>query len=196
MHIAHVVPEMAPFAKAGGLGDVAGSLPLAQAQDGHEVTVVLPGYGFVLDALGLRHAPRRYVAVHLPWETVAGAVIETTHRGVRLLLLVHDAFFDRGGIYAGPGGSYGDNGMRFGWFSAAALDALRALPLPPDAVLAHDWPTGLVPVLMRSAPADDPLAGSVAAMVIHNLAHQGIFPFGFSASFGVAPRWLGADGIE
>lgn len=197
MHIAHVAPEMAPLAKAGGLGDVVGSLPAAQARDGHEVTVVLPAYGFVLDRLGLRDAPRSYVNVPVPWGDVAGGVIETSYGGVRLLLLVHDAFYDRAAIYGGAQGSYGDNGMRFAWFSAAALEALRALPRPPHAVLAHDWPTGLVPVLLRSRDGGgDPLAESVAAIVIHNLAHQGVFPLGFIRSFGVADRFVDAHGIE
>ncbi len=193
MHIAHVAPEMAPLAKAGGLGDVVGSLPAAQARDGHEVTVALPAYGFVLDRLGLRGAPRRYVNVPLPWGDVAGAVIETNYGGVRLLLLVHDAYYDRAAIYGGAQGSYGDNGMRFAWFSAAALEALRGLARPPDAVIAHDWPTGLVPVLLHSR---DPRADVVSAIVIHNLAHQGVFPLGFIRSFGVADRFVSAHGIE
>src|SRR5512143_1298035 len=39
-----ISPEAVPFAKTGGLADVAGALPLALARLGHDVTLVLPRY--------------------------------------------------------------------------------------------------------------------------------------------------------
>src|SRR5512132_1295449 len=44
LNILTVAPEAAPFAKTGGLADVAGALPLALSRLGHSVTVVLPQY--------------------------------------------------------------------------------------------------------------------------------------------------------
>ena len=44
-----VSAEMAPFAKVGGLADVANSLSRTLASMGHEVSVFVPRYGF-LDA--------------------------------------------------------------------------------------------------------------------------------------------------
>ena len=54
MRIAHLSSEVTPFAKSGGLGDVVGSLPKAQAELGHEVTVWLPLYREVWEALRKR----------------------------------------------------------------------------------------------------------------------------------------------
>ena len=54
MRIAHLASECAPFAKTGGLGDVVGSLPIAQAELGHEVSVWLPLYRDVWKALDKR----------------------------------------------------------------------------------------------------------------------------------------------
>lgn len=44
LKILFVVSECVPFAKTGGLADVAGSLPIALAARGHDVRVVLPRY--------------------------------------------------------------------------------------------------------------------------------------------------------
>ncbi len=44
MNVVFVASEAVPFAKTGGLGDVAGALPRALAKQGHSVAVFLPCY--------------------------------------------------------------------------------------------------------------------------------------------------------
>ena len=39
-----VASEVVPFAKTGGLADVAGALPIALARLGHQVSVIMPRY--------------------------------------------------------------------------------------------------------------------------------------------------------
>ena len=197
MHIVHVSPEMAPFAKVGGLGDVVGSLPPAQARDGHQVTVVLPAYQRILAQLGLDPRAGRPVGYRFDGREVMGTAQETWHQGVRLLLVGRPEYFDRPGIYGDAGGSYWDNGERFGWFCGATLSALRDIPPAADVILAHDWPAALIPVFLRAhGYPDDPLEQTASAMMLHNVAHQGIFPGDLAARFAIPPLYTGEDLLE
>ena len=47
MKVLFVTSECYPFAKVGGLGDVAGSLPKVMSRLGVEVTIAMPYYGMV-----------------------------------------------------------------------------------------------------------------------------------------------------
>ena len=45
MKILYAASEATPFAKSGGLADVAGSLPKALVKDGVDARVIMPLYG-------------------------------------------------------------------------------------------------------------------------------------------------------
>src|SRR4051794_3774335 len=107
MRVLHVATEVAPFSKTGGLADVLGALPRAQAQLGAEVVVVTPKYR-AIDAsrFGLARWLRT-VPVWVGGVTVDVGFYEGSAPGesrVRILFVDHPPSFDRDGLYAMPGG--------------------------------------------------------------------------------------------
>jgi starch synthase len=169
--------EVAPFAKAGGLADVCGSLPKALAALGHEVRVVMPAYAPIEAALsngkhGIRPHP---VKLQVPMGTgvVPAGALEATVPGssVPIYFVAERRHFgDRPFFYG-----YRDDPYRFAFFSRAALDLMiAALGWRPDVVHAHDWHTApAITWLATTGQGDARYAGLPTVYTIHNLMHQG-----------------------
>jgi starch synthase len=114
--------------------------------------------------------------------------------GVPVLLLQNDKLYDRDALYVDADGrEYEDNAIRFAALShAAARVAAGATRIPrPDIVHAHDWHTGLVPLLVR-----DKGINVRTVLTVHNMAFQGVYPMDTAAAIGVHPRHLNVEGIE
>jgi starch synthase len=173
--------EVAPFAKAGGLADVCGSLPKALAALGHEVRVVMPAYqsveaGLQTGAHGIHPHP---VTLQVPLGTgkVAAGVLEATLPGgaVPIYFIAERNQFGQRPFYYG----YRDDAFRFALFSRAALDlVIAALGWRPDVVHAHDWHTAPAVTWLATAGGCDPRYANLATVyTIHNLMHQGTAPW-------------------
>ena len=178
-----VSSEASPFAKTGGLGDVAAALPRALSALGHDVRILMPRYrGVERHASGVRTVVPR-LEVPVGDRLVEGALLATeTSAGVPVYFLQQDHYFDRDGLYGTADGDYPDNCERFVFFCRGALEALIALDgggrdaWRPQIVHANDWQTGLIPVYLRTLYRDHPALKSVATVfTIHNLAYQGVF---------------------
>ncbi len=178
-----VASEASPFAKTGGLGDVAGALPRALRALGHDVRVLIPRYrGVERHAAAIRTIVPR-LEVPVGDRRVGAALLGTeTSGGVPVYFLEQDQYFDREGLYGEGDADYADNCERFVFFCRGALEALIALDgierdgWRPQVVHANDWQTGLLPVYLRTLYRDHPALASIAtAFTIHNLAYQGVF---------------------
>ncbi|HHQ48917.1 MAG TPA: glycogen synthase GlgA, partial [Acidobacteria bacterium] len=172
LRIVHVASEAVPVAKTGGLADVAGALPAAQAAAGHEVAVVVPCYR--------RGAgpPDRFEPTgrRIPAGEIHFDVLRRDIGGVCSLLLDAPRLFERPGLYGARDGDYPDNPIRFAAFARGAVRAAMAELGRVDLFHCHDWQAALVPQLLGT----DPLlrgegAGTPAVLTIHNLAYQGSF---------------------
>jgi starch synthase len=175
LKVLFVASECVPFAKTGGLGDVAGALPIALAGRGHDVRVVLPRY-----RTAATHPAEKLpapLAVPVGSGEAWCAVWETrlAKSRARVYMLEQNDLFDRPGIYNDASGDYGDNLARFSFLSRGALRLCAYLNFWPDVIHVHDWPTALVPVYLNTTERGSPLARAASVLTIHNLGYQGWF---------------------
>ncbi len=184
--------EIVPFAKTGGLADVAGALPKALAALGHEVRVAMPRYD-VIDGKALGVRPLTSVKVPLGGRTVSVQIaVSEAVEGVTAYLVDSPEYFRRGTLYGEP-----DDGERFGLFCRAVVELLRQGDWVPEVVHANDWQTAMIPVYLRTAYARDKrLAGIAALFTIHNLAYQGVFERGILDTLGLDRSLFTMDGLE
>lgn len=173
MKILFAASEAHPLIKTGGLADVAGSLPIALSEMGHDVKLVIPAYQSVLSLPNL--------------ETVADFKVQGYQHEIRLLktqlpgskvtvyLVDSPENFDRPGMpYTTPDGyDWLDNANRFATFckviAQIAMDRVNHHWVP-DVIHCNDWQTGLVPALLVN---EDHRPATV--FTIHNLAYQGLY---------------------
>ncbi len=177
MKILFAASEVAPFAKTGGLADVAGALPGALKKLGHDVRIVMPYYrcvaqgGFAVKSLGLE------VAAPISDRTVKAAVhMGQTADGVPVYFLDQPAYFDRPELYRDKQGDYPDNAERFLFFSKAIVALAAETGFYPDLLHANDWQTGFAPLWLACTCRDDARWDKTRAVfTVHNMAYQGIF---------------------
>jgi starch synthase len=191
--IVHIVAELAPFARTGGLGEAVKSLAEFQSASGTPVAIVMPLYRQVH-----ANAPN-LEPVGEPFMVQVGPVAEQARlytiaperrRGrnaPRIYFLDHPHFFDRPGLYGENGYDYPDNPRRYAFFSLATVIALRTIaPNAPVVLHAHDWHTALASVYLRTYfMSDDYYAQVRTVLSVHNAGFQGQYPARTMADVGL-----------
>ena len=200
LNILLAASEVVPFAKSGGLADVAGALPKALRALGHDVRVVMPRY-YVVDKEKYKLKPldgSLGVPMGSMGEAWAG-VLEGTLPGsdVPVYFIEHEGFFGRKGLYDEDGVGYGDNDNRFIFFSKAVMQLAKKLHFKPDVIHANDWHTASIPILLNTTYAFDPnFENTGSLLTIHNLQHQGKFYKGCMDVLGVGWEHFNANELE
>lgn len=186
LKICYITTELTPFAKVGGLADVAAALPRALLAAGHDVRVFMPHYG-TMDSMGYEMSPHPYiqnVPITLGAKTYTFSLVETYQPGTDLIVFfVHcPALFGRSEIYT----SDSDEHLRFLFLSRAAIESCQRMMWAPSVFHCNDWQTALVPLLLKSLYSWDRLFDkSKTLLTIHNMGYQGIFSADILPQFGL-----------
>lgn len=183
LKILFLAAEVVPFAKTGGLADVAGSLPKALRALGQDIRICMPRYGRIdRGQFGLSRVLGPF-PVPLADSQESAEIWETTLDGqVAVYMVENQKLYDREGIYMYP-----DDAERFIFWCRSALEMLPRLRWIPDIIHCNDWHTALVPNWLKTIyRGNSPLSRTATVYTIHNLAYQGIFGFRVLEIAGVA----------
>lgn len=183
--IVHVVAELAPFARTGGLGEAVANLAKAQARAGLQVALIMPLYRQV------REVVSDFVPASDPYFVQVGpraeyarlfesqALRDRAGAGVPRVYFVENEYYfgGREGIYGDARGDYGDNDRRWAFFALASLNALPKVTQAPVMMHCHDWHTALAPAYLRAYEVGNEFFRNTWTVItVHNAGFQGHFP--------------------
>ncbi|WP_313799394.1 glycogen synthase GlgA [Cytobacillus sp.] len=193
MKVLFAVSECIPFAKSGGLADVAGALPKELARQGMDIRVILPKYGLIDNNLKARMNKKAEYTVEVGWRKQYCGIEELAFQGVHYYFVDNEYYFMREELYG-----YFDDGERFAFFCKAVLDSLSHINFQPDIIHCHDWHTGMIPFLLKFECKEKKGYECIQTVfTIHNLLFQGIMPReSLKELFGLKEEYFHIDYLE
>ncbi|WP_347988938.1 glycogen synthase GlgA [Methylomonas sp. AM2-LC] len=184
--------ETHPLIKTGGLADVAGSLPIALAELGQDIRIIMPNYqaiknceaGHYLCTVRVNNCDVHLLETRLP------------NSDVIVWLVDYPPFFNfPGNPYHDESGTpWANIGDRFALFCRIVVEVAMDrgyLNWKPDVVHCNDWQTGLIPALLS---LEDNKPATI--FTIHNMAYQGLFPSNTYTLLNLPGKLWQQDGLE
>jgi starch synthase len=198
LRVFFVTSEAVPFAKTGGLADVAGALPKFLRPFGCQLKVVMPYYRTVKESGHPVQYQGKEIEVPMGDEILKADIYRgQLNQDIPIYFIGREEYFDREYLYNTPRGDYFDNAERFIFFSKAVLLLCRLIECSPQVIHHHEWQTGLIPAYLKSIYKNDPFFSHTATVfTLHNIAYQGIFKKGKFWLTGLPAEMYNPEGIE
>jgi len=191
--------EVMPFAKTGGLADVAGALPIALKRAGVDVRLVMPFYRIIKEGAYENHLLIKDIEIPFGGRLLKANIFETLlGADIPVYLVEREDMFDRPNLYGNSKGDYYDNLERFNFFAHSSLKTAQGIGFTPDIIHCHDWQTGLAPALLKGPyKKSNGLSNVATVFTIHNIGYQGIFTPEKLAVTGLSgPQFFHSEGLE
>jgi len=204
MKVAICASEVVPFAKTGGLADVAGALPLELKLLGQEVIIVMPRYKTIQEPKFSIQRLKPDISYSVIGENInpvtnTKALSEKNKicNGVKVYFIENDAFFNRDGLYQDKTGDYKDNLDRFAYYSRRTLELLKEINFKADIIHCHDWQSALIPIFLKTSYAENPFyQNTKTVFTIHNIGYQGLFPKDEFGKLGIDWKFFNMEMLE
>jgi starch synthase len=175
LRICFVTAEMVPFAKAGGLADVAGALVKYLHADGHDIRLFMPAYSSIRRD-GLEIYPVDFLQ-NIPLQlggyayTFSVLTARLPDSAAFVYLIDCPACYDRPTIYTNGA----DEHRRFLLLTHAAFLCCQRMSFAPQIMHFNDWHTAIGPLLRRTMYGWDGLFQAArSVLTIHNIGYQGV----------------------
>jgi starch synthase len=178
IRVLFMAAEAAPLVKAGGLGDVTGSLPRAllnlppNLRKGRslDIRLAIPFHPSIPRSAASKK-PIASFAVQLSNTTIPAQAYLAHMDGLPVYLIDGDPIPKEGGVYSIDTQK---DGEKFTFFSLAGLELCRALDWQPDVIHAHDWHAALaLHELVRRRETQPFFARTRGLITVHNLPYMG-----------------------
>lgn len=169
MKILYATSEAAPFVKTGGLGDVAGSLPITLKEKGVDARVILPLYRCIDQKYKDMMTYITHIYIDMGWRKQYAGIFSLEHQGT-IYYFVDNEFYFNGDK---PYDYIHLDCEKFIFFSKAVLSLLPSIDFRPDVINCNDWQTGPIPVFLDTFYDNPFYRGIKTVMTIHNLKFQG-----------------------
>jgi starch synthase len=186
--------EMLPYAKTGGLADVAGALFGELAGLGHDIHAFMPLYASIR-AGGRSFTPIeevQAVTIVIGAERIEFSLFGSPFPGAKRPVFFIDCpkLFDRASLYT----TDPDEHLRFLFFTRAAIESCRLMGFVPDVFHCNDWHTAFLPLLLKTLYSADPALARVrSVLTIHNIGYQGLMPASAAADLGLGSGYALLD---
>ena len=172
LKIVSISSEVAPFSKTGGLADVARSLPKALKRLGHDIIVITPLYGMIIDK---KKYDLKLIHENVDLYINSKDVVPVNYWRGYLMPGLPVYFIECKKYFSRRKAMYGSSHENARWmvFSVAALKLISLLKYRANIVHCHDRQTGLIPYYLKTKfQYSKTLEKAKSIFTIHNLVFQ------------------------
>ncbi|MCG8373192.1 MAG: glycogen/starch synthase [Balneolales bacterium] len=175
MKILYAAAEISPFARMTYTADLLRFLPASLQDKGFEIRILLPKYGTINDRRNRLHEVIRLSGIEVEVgetkESMKIKVASIPNAKLQVYFLDNDTYFKRKGMFKDPKNDqfYKDNAERLAFYNKGVLETVMKLGWQPDIIHCHDWPAGLIPLLVKTKYKDVEIFKNT--QIVYNLHH-------------------------
>jgi starch synthase len=175
MKILYAAAEIAPFARMTHTADLLRFLPASLQDKGFEIRILLPKYGTINDRRNRLHEVIRLAGIEVKVgdniESMKIKVASIPNAKLQVYFLDNDTYFKRKAMFKDPKTEafYPDHEERVAFYNKGVIETVIKLGWQPDIIHCHDWPAGLIPMLVKTKYKNEEIFKKT--QIVYNLHH-------------------------